>query len=97
MVAPILGIGTTPTGDLDAPQAPQVVGWFVGGPKPGDVGNALLTGHLDWRTGETGVFWDLKKLVPGDDVRVKTERELLRFAVDWTAAVAGQSRVRGNS
>ena len=82
LTAPIVGVGTTSSGDLDAPATPHEVGWFVGGPKPSEPGNALLTGHLDYYTGETGVFWRLKELGPGDEIFVKTERGPLRFQVE---------------
>lgn len=82
--AQITALGTTPAGELDAPAGPEIVGWFMGGPKPGDPGNAILTGHLDWRTGETGVFWRLKELQVGDDIVVQTDRERMVFKVDET-------------
>jgi LPXTG-site transpeptidase (sortase) family protein len=82
--APIKGIGTTSTGEMGAPDGPFDVGWFTGSPKPGDPGNAILTGHLDWAgpPPRTAVFWDLKKLVPGDDIVVRTERGTLNFKVE---------------
>src|SRR5215470_16782357 len=82
LTAPIVGVGTTAVGDLDAPAGPHEVGWFVGGPRPSEPGNALLTGHLDFHTGELGVFWRLKELAPGDDILVDTERGTLRFQVE---------------
>jgi LPXTG-site transpeptidase (sortase) family protein len=84
--APIKGIGTTPTGEMGAPDGPFDVGWFIGSPKPGDPGNAVLTGHLDWAgpPARTAVFWELKKLGPGDDIVVRTERDALTFRVEST-------------
>jgi LPXTG-site transpeptidase (sortase) family protein len=84
VAAKIVGVGTGASGELEAPSGPHDVGWFVGGPKPSEPGNALLTGHLDFHTGETGVFWRLKELGPGDEMYVKTEREPLRFQVEQT-------------
>jgi LPXTG-site transpeptidase (sortase) family protein len=85
VTAPIVSVGTVPgTGELDAPADPKVVGWFLGGPKPGEPGNALLTGHLDYRTGDLGVFWKLKELQAGDPIYVKTDQERLEFATETT-------------
>ncbi|HEY3111597.1 MAG TPA: class F sortase [Chloroflexota bacterium] len=82
LTAAIVGVGTKPSGELDSPTTPREVGWFVGGPRPSEPGNALLTGHLDFHTGELGVFWRLKELAPGDEILVKTERGPLRFQVE---------------
>ena len=80
--APITRIGTRSDGNLDAPDGPKTIGWFTGGPRPGEPGNALLTGHLDWHTGEIGVFWRLKEVQIGDDVIVATDRGKLDFTVE---------------
>jgi LPXTG-site transpeptidase (sortase) family protein len=82
--APIKPVGKKATGEMDEPDGPFDVAWFTGGPKPGDPGNAILTGHLDWRgpPPRPAVFWDLKKLVPGDEVVVRTERGPLTFRVE---------------
>jgi len=34
----------------------------------GKCANAVLSGHVDWYTGQTGVFWHLKDLNEGDEV-----------------------------
>ena len=45
------------------------VAWFNQGPLPGQPGNALLNGHVDWWTG-SAVFARLAELRPGDAVVV---------------------------
>jgi LPXTG-site transpeptidase (sortase) family protein len=35
--------------------------------------NTVLAGHVDWYTGETGVFWHLKDLKTGDQVQLKLQ------------------------
>ncbi len=88
--APIVPVKTTPDGDLASPDSWDVVGWFVGGPRPGDPGNALITGHRDFANGPggrptTAVFWDLGKVNPGDQIVVKTDKgETLPFKVEST-------------
>jgi LPXTG-site transpeptidase (sortase) family protein len=44
-------------------------GWFAAGPVPGDVGPAVIAGHVDSRTGPA-VFFRLEELSPGDTVLV---------------------------
>jgi LPXTG-site transpeptidase (sortase) family protein len=85
--APVKPVGTKATGEMDEPEGPFDVAWFKGSPMPGDPGNAILTGHLDYRGNppRTAVFWDLKKLVPGDEVVVRTARGPLTFKVESSA------------
>jgi sortase (surface protein transpeptidase) len=86
--APVVAVKTSPDGALGSPDRPDVVGWFVGGPRPGDPGNALITGHRDFANNGhpvTAVFWDLGKLGPGDQIVVTTDRgESLPFQVEST-------------
>ena len=89
--APVVKIGTLPGGEMESPNGPTDVGWFAGGPRPGEPGNAVLTGHLDWRTGETGVFWRLKELAKGDKIVVETETEKLTFEVEESALYAREN------
>ena len=82
--APIKPVGTKATGEMDEPDGPFDVAWFKGSPVPGDPGNAVLTGHLDWRgpPPRPAVFWELKRLAPGDEIVVRTERGPLTFRVE---------------
>jgi sortase (surface protein transpeptidase) len=47
-----------------------VAGWFTGGPMPGQLGPAVIAGHVDSRTGPA-VFHRLRDLRPGDQIRVR--------------------------
>jgi LPXTG-site transpeptidase (sortase) family protein len=37
----------------------------------GKCANTVLSGHVDWYTGQVGVFWHLKDLKEGDDIELK--------------------------
>jgi len=39
-----------------------------GCPAAGKCANAVLSGHVDWYTGQEGVFWHLKDLNEGDEI-----------------------------
>ncbi|HLI52589.1 MAG TPA: class F sortase, partial [Thermomicrobiaceae bacterium] len=54
---------------MQAPSGWWDVGWYKLGYQPGQIGNAVIAGHLDSYTGPA-VFWNLKDLVPGDIVSV---------------------------
>jgi sortase (surface protein transpeptidase) len=48
---------------------PLQAGWYRLGPTPGEVGPAVLLGHVDGNK-QKGIFFRLKELVPGDRVTV---------------------------
>lgn len=73
---PVLGLdaevrplGLNPDHTIEVPADPDLVGWYRLGPVPGQVGSAVILGHLDSRTGPA-VFYRLKSLRPGDEVAV---------------------------
>ncbi len=77
-------LGRTSDGALDAPKNPDNLGWYKLGPKPGEPGNALIDGHVDW-AGKVRAFWYLKKLTPGDRVIVTDSDGVNHvFAVEWS-------------
>jgi LPXTG-site transpeptidase (sortase) family protein len=82
--APIEGVGTQSNADLATPkQNPwQDVGWYNQGPQPGELGSAVIDGHLDRPGGFPAVFWHLRDLHIGDEVLVKnTSGKTIRFQV----------------
>ena len=83
--APIVNVGLKADGQLESPHEPYQVGWYAKGYKPGERGNALIDGHVDWITG-AAVFWYLNKLEKGAKIDVVTaEGEIVSFVVDWKA------------
>lgn len=58
------------SGRLQPPRDPSHAGWWTGGPVPGDLGAAVLAGHLDSRAGPA-LFWRLSQLRAGDAVQVR--------------------------
>lgn len=67
--APIIGLGLQTDGSLDTPPGPDVVGWYDKSPTPGQIGPAVIDGHVDW-INNIAVFWRLRELVPGDTLAV---------------------------
>jgi len=66
-------VGLTPDRAMDVPKGFDNVGWYMHGARPGEVGNAVIAGHLDTTSGGPAVFWDLDRLLPGDEVHVTYE------------------------
>jgi sortase (surface protein transpeptidase) len=59
-------------GSLEVPPDGTSAGWYTGSPTPGELGPAVIAGHVDW-DGEPGVFYRLRDLRPGDEVSVVRE------------------------
>lgn len=60
-------VGLTAQGAVDVPKGPINAAWFNLGPRPGENGNAVITGHYGvWKNGIPTVFNNLYKLLPGD-------------------------------
>ena len=82
--ASIENIGILPNGDLATPtKSPwENVGWYYQGTRPGEMGSAVIAGHLDRPGGAPAVFWSLRNLQPGNMVMVvNTTGATLRFKV----------------
>lgn len=72
--------------ELLVPANPKRAAWYKAGPKPGDSGTALITGHLDDNGGAPGVFYNLKNLKPGDIIYVgREDGAIVKFKVNQLA------------
>jgi Sortase domain len=67
-------------GSLDAPKAWADGGWYADGTRPGDVGPAVIAGHVDSRSGPA-VFYKLDKVRVGAVVEVLEGGRWLPFRV----------------
>lgn len=68
----LLRLGTDATGALEPPDDYDRAGWFADGAVPGDVGPAVVAGHVDSVDGPA-VFSRLGDLAPGDEVLLDRE------------------------
>jgi LPXTG-site transpeptidase (sortase) family protein len=62
-------LGLNANGTVEVPTNVKVPGWFSAGPSPGQVGSAVILGHVDSYQGP-GVFFQLRTLQPGDQINV---------------------------
>ena len=75
-------VGTNAAGNMAAPTNAFDVAWYKGGTRPGDLGNAVIAGHVNTRTEPIGVFYKLEELNNGDIVTVTdVEGKVSRFRV----------------
>ena len=65
----LVDLGLQPDGTLEVPPDGFPAGWFTGAPTPGELGPAVIAGHVDWN-GRPGVFFALRDLEPGDDIAI---------------------------
>lgn len=71
--AEIESVALAEDGSMDVPKDPMNAGWYELGPRPGDIGSAVIAGHLDWYDGQTGSFENLYKMKQGDEIIVRGE------------------------
>jgi LPXTG-site transpeptidase (sortase) family protein len=69
--ATVGSVGLTDAGAVGAPTDPMSAGWYEFGPRPGEVGNAVIVGHYGWKDGRAAVFDALHSLHPGDRISVE--------------------------
>lgn len=68
----VMDLGLEPDGTLEVPPGAFPAGWYDGSPTPGELGPAVLAGHVSYG-GTAGVFERLHELDRGDEVTVLRE------------------------
>jgi hypothetical protein len=73
-------------GSLQAPTKWETAGWYADGVVPGEVGPAVIAGHIDSTRGPA-VFYRLRQLLPGAAISVTEQGgKVLSFVVDEVRA-----------
>ncbi len=81
LTGPLAELIVADNGELLAPDDTRLAGWYTGGVVPGEVGPAIIGGHVDSRRGP-GVFFALRSLTAGDVVEImRADGSVARFAV----------------
>nr|WP_269813573.1 class F sortase [Ornithinimicrobium sediminis] len=80
----LLHLGLDADGVLEVPEDPDLVGWFSWGTAPGDLGAAVMAGHVDSHEGPA-VFFDLTGVPEGAEILIDRQ--------DGTTAVFRVDRV----
>lgn len=65
----LMALGLQHDGRMEVPPGAFPAGWYTGAPTPGELGPAILAGHVDYG-GTAGVFYRLRDVEPGDTVEV---------------------------
>ncbi|WP_192771771.1 class F sortase [Plantactinospora soyae] len=83
--AKIMSVGLNGDGTVQVPSLKQarLAGWYKVGASPGEIGNAVIVGHVDSAAIGPAVFFKLGALTRGDEVRVtRKDGKVARFRVD---------------
>jgi sortase (surface protein transpeptidase) len=83
--APVIPLGRNPDGTAQVPSSVWYTGWYDLGPRPGQLGPAVILGHVDSYT-SPGVFYRLRSLLPGDLITVISGTQSVRFEVTGLAS-----------
>jgi sortase (surface protein transpeptidase) len=80
-------VGMDAQGRMGTPSQSTNVAWYRLGSAPGDVGDAVIAGHLDWTSGPA-VFWYLGRVRRGDVITVaRADGSSVQFVTDATSTV----------
>lgn len=75
-------VGRTPQGAMDVPSHPSTTAWYNLGPRPGEVGSAVIAGHYGWYNNIPAIFDNLHKIKIGDNLSVVDDAgQTLHFVV----------------
>jgi hypothetical protein len=84
VATPLVRLGRERDGSMQVPADFARAGWFAEGQSPGQVGPAVIAGHVDSRIGPA-VFFRLRELRPGDTVQIeRADGARLQFVVEQT-------------
>ena len=79
-------LGRAPDGTVEVPGPDrwEVPGWYELGPRPGELGSAVILGHVDSKRGPAA-FFRLRELRRGDEIAVtRADGSSVRFVVQRT-------------
>ncbi|MEX2054342.1 MAG: class F sortase [Candidatus Colwellbacteria bacterium] len=82
--ASFVELGLAPNNEIEiaVPETYTEVGWYIHGPTPGELGPAVVLGHVNSYRGPA-VFFSLGQLNPGDTIEIEREDgSLAVFRVD---------------
>lgn len=70
-------VGRTSEGAMDVPKDAANVGWYILGPKPREIGSAVIAGHSGWSNGKPAAFDHLYKLQKGDKIYIEDDKGMV--------------------
>jgi len=84
---PLTAKGLDERGVMEVPDGPEDVAWYAFTARPGQGGNVVLSGHVDYRGYGPAVFARLGDLKPGELVEMQTmDDTVFRYGVTLAAS-----------
>ncbi|MCA1674359.1 MAG: class F sortase [Actinobacteria bacterium] len=81
----VMDLGLRPDGSMEVPPGAYPAGWYTAAPTPGELGPAIIAGHVNWN-GDPGVFFELHKMTPRNEITVRRrDGSTALFGVDNVA------------
>ena len=81
-------LSITADGSMETPHQSGSVGWLQLGPKPGEIGSSIISGHYDDQYGQPAVFYTLKYVQKGADIIMHmVDGSDRQFVVDFVGEV----------
>jgi LPXTG-site transpeptidase (sortase) family protein len=78
----VYNVGLTSSGAMDIKEDPTKVAWYEFGPRPGEIGNAVIAGHYGWIDNKESIFNNLHNLKKGNEVIITDSNGLsITFSV----------------
>lgn len=78
----LVTIGRNPDDTIEVPSDYRIAGWYKYSPTPGELGPAIIVGHVDNVNG-IAVFWRLRELAAGDMIEIdRTDGKIRKFKVN---------------
>jgi LPXTG-site transpeptidase (sortase) family protein len=69
--APIQIKGIDANNQMESPDGPANVAWYDFSAAPGNIGNGVYSGHVDYINYGPAVFWHIRELSMGDEIQVR--------------------------
>ena len=87
--APLQVKGVNARNEMENPDGKDNIAWYNFTSKPGFGSNAVFSGHVDWFTGQQGVFWYLRDVKEGDEIMVRLSDGMeLKYRIAWNQIYA---------
>ncbi|HLD70337.1 MAG TPA: class F sortase [Negativicutes bacterium] len=87
-------IGLTADGAVGVTEGAKNVSWFSAGPRPGEQGSAVISGHTGiWRNGTSSVFDRLHTIRAGEKISVTDQQGTVRTFIVQETRVYGKDEV----
>ncbi|MFC0109981.1 class F sortase [Kibdelosporangium aridum] len=86
----LIALGLNPDQTVEVPPVtqPMQAGWYDKAPTPGELGPAIILGHVDGNH-KPGIFYRLKEMAAGDEILVtRTDGTKAKFLVDRVKQVS---------